>query len=184
MSSASCCLLAMPFLLRARSRRLHHHQLPAQRPDRPRFARVGRDLGRLMLRNDSKSRRRTRRCRSRRRWVGMTSAPTTSRSTAIASPTEAQLQWLGETYTSDIDHTGGLSEAIVTLGKKSRPVGASRLMCSTAERSRPIRPASPAWALPQIGAAERLGPDQRAFTAIRGLGYVVWYPVRSSCQHE
>src|SRR5208337_4910037 len=37
------------------------------------------------------------------------------------------LQWLGDNYTSDIDHTGSLSEAIVTLPKEAAPATAVTL---------------------------------------------------------
>ena len=50
------------------------------------------------------------RCRYRRRWRGTPSRWTSK-----------PLQWLSDSYTSDIDHTGSLSEAIVTLPKELAP---------------------------------------------------------------
>ena len=54
--------------------------------------------GKITLRNDSNSRKRSLRCRCRPRWHGTASPWTTSRCSGWA-----------RTYTSDIDHTGSLS---------------------------------------------------------------------------
>ena len=88
------------------------------------------------------------------------------------------LQWLSDIYTSDVDHTGGLSEAIVTLPKELPPAASVTL---DAQYGGTIVP--DATRLTRMGApddvAARNDWDQisDAFTAVRGLGYVVWYPV-------
>lgn len=88
------------------------------------------------------------------------------------------VQWLSQTYTSDIDHTGVLSEAIATLPQPVPPGGAVRLdihYTGTIPRD--------ATRLTRIGTPENVAIrsdwDQigRDFTAVRGLGHVVWYPV-------
>jgi hypothetical protein len=88
------------------------------------------------------------------------------------------LAWLGENYTADIDHSGSLSEAIVTLPQALPPGGTVTLdvqyggaIAQDAERL--TRMGMPA------GVAARSDWDQISddFTAVRGLGYVVWYPV-------
>jgi hypothetical protein len=88
------------------------------------------------------------------------------------------LQWLSDIYISDVDHTGGLSEAIITLPKELPPAGSVTL---DAQYGGTITP--DATRLTRMGApddvAARNDWDQisDAFTAVRGLGYVVWYPV-------
>jgi hypothetical protein len=88
------------------------------------------------------------------------------------------LQWLSDIYTSDVDHTGRLSEAIITLPKELPPAGSVTL---DAQYGGTIVP--DATRLRRMGApddvAARNDWDQisDAFTAVRGLGYVVWYPV-------
>ncbi|MGE0406716.1 MAG: hypothetical protein AB7O65_10470, partial [Candidatus Korobacteraceae bacterium] len=88
------------------------------------------------------------------------------------------VQYLTQTYTTDIDHTGAVSEAIVTLPQALAPgasivmeVGYSGVIPASAER------------LTRMGApkdlAERSEWDQVSefFTAVRGVGHVAWYPV-------
>jgi hypothetical protein len=88
------------------------------------------------------------------------------------------VQFVSQPYTSDIDHTGVLSEAIVTLpqeipakGKIELDIGYEGVIPLDATR------------LTRIGAPEELARhndwDQigNSFTAVRGIGYVVWYPV-------
>ena len=88
------------------------------------------------------------------------------------------LQWLSDIYTSDVDHTGRLSEAIITLPKELPPAGSVTL---DAQYGGTIVP--DATRLRRMGApddvAARNDWDQISdvFTAVRGLGYVVWYPV-------
>jgi hypothetical protein len=88
------------------------------------------------------------------------------------------LQWLGDNYTSDIDHTGSLSEAIVTLPKEAAPATTVTLDMQyggtiTQDATRLSSTGVPA------AMAARNDWDQisESFTAVRGLGYVTWYPV-------
>src|SRR5207248_9910662 len=88
------------------------------------------------------------------------------------------VNFLSQPYTSDIDHTGALSEAIVTLPK---PVAAKQAIeleigyegVIPQDATRLTRIGVPADTakhsdLDHIGAT---------FTAVRGIGYVAWYPV-------
>ena len=88
------------------------------------------------------------------------------------------VQFVSQPYTSDIDHTGALSEAIVTLpqeipskGKLELDIGYEGVIPLDTNR------------LTRIGVPEELAKhsdwDQigASFTAIRGIGYVAWYPV-------
>ena len=88
------------------------------------------------------------------------------------------LQWLGDNYTSDIDHTGSLSEVIVTLPKEVAPattvtIGVQYGGTITQDATRLSRTGVPG------DVAVRNDWDQisDSFTAVRGLGYVAWYPV-------
>ena len=88
------------------------------------------------------------------------------------------VQWLGENYTSDIDHTGSLSEAIVTLPKAVPPAASVTLDVQyggtiTPDATRLTRMGAPA----DVGARNDWDQISDAFTAVRGLGYVAWYPV-------
>jgi hypothetical protein len=88
------------------------------------------------------------------------------------------LPFVAQPYTSDIDHTGMLSEAIVTLPAAVAPKGTAEL--EIAYEGVIVLDAT---RLVQIGA-----PDAQAnssdwdqisakFTAVRGVGYVAWYPI-------
>jgi hypothetical protein len=87
-------------------------------------------------------------------------------------------QFVAHEYTSDIDHTGELSEAIVTLPRElaahetvELEVGYEGVIPLDVTR------------LTRIGVPEDKARhtdwDQisKSFTAVRGIGYVVWYPV-------
>ena len=88
------------------------------------------------------------------------------------------VQFVTQPYTSDIDHTGGLSEAIVTLPQAIAPKGTVDLEI-----------AYEGVILPDATRLTRIGaPDEAArssdwdridtdFTAVRGVGYVAWYPI-------
>lgn len=88
------------------------------------------------------------------------------------------VQFVSQPYASDIDHTGGLSEAIVTLPREVAPKGSVELDLGY-EGTVGL----------DIGRLKRVGiPDAIArhtdwdqispnFTALRGVGHVVWYPV-------
>jgi hypothetical protein len=88
------------------------------------------------------------------------------------------LQFVTQPYTSDIDHTGGLSEAIVTLPQPVAPkttidleIAYEGIILLDATR------------LTRIGTPEEAANstdwDQidAKFTAVRGAGYVAWYPI-------
>ncbi len=88
------------------------------------------------------------------------------------------VQFVTHEYTSDIDHTGALSEAIVTLPHEVPPKGTIELVIGY-EGVIPLD----ATRLTRIGVPEdkarHIDWDQigKSFTAVRGIGYVVWYPV-------
>jgi len=91
---------------------------------------------------------------------------------------DQQLQFVAQPYTSDIDHTGALSEAIVTLPDTVSPKGTIEL-----EIGYEGVVALDATRLTRIGAPEATARstdwDQisSGFTAVRGVGYVAWYPI-------
>ncbi len=123
--------------------------------------------GRLSLRNDSVSPQKnvTLQVSSSLVWNGI-------------AFNNAPVEWIGNPYTSDIDHTGSLSEAIVTLPTPVPPSGKVDLDVQyggtiTPDATRFTRMGAPA----EI--ARRNDWDQigGSFTAVRGLGNVVWYPV-------
>ena len=123
--------------------------------------------GRLTLRNDSKLPQKNvaLQVSSSLSWNGIA---------YNANPVE----WIGDDYTSDIDRTGHLSEAIATLPKDAAPGTTIELDVQYGGTVTPD-----ATRLTRIGAPEEMALrndwDQisERFTAIRGLGYVVWYPV-------
>ncbi len=88
------------------------------------------------------------------------------------------LQFISQPYTSDIDHTGALSEAIVTLPEAVAPKASVDL--EIAYEGVIILDAT---RLTRIGAPEDQANssdwDQISakFTAVRGIGYVAWYPI-------
>ena len=88
------------------------------------------------------------------------------------------LQYVTQPYTSDIDHTGGLSEAIVTLPTAIAPQATVDL--DIAYEGVVLLDAT---RLTRIGIPEEAANssdwDQIApnFTALRGAGYVAWYPI-------
>jgi aminopeptidase N len=88
------------------------------------------------------------------------------------------VQFVSQPYVSDIDHTGALSEAIVTLPAEVKPKESVELAIGyegtiTLDATR----------LTQIGVPEDIAKhtswDQisPSFTAVRGAGYVAWYPI-------
>jgi hypothetical protein len=88
------------------------------------------------------------------------------------------LQFVTQPFTSDIDHTGGLSEAIVTLPAPVAPKGTVELDIAyegviLLDATRLTRIGTPA------DAANNTDWDQidAKFTAVRGAGYVAWYPI-------
>jgi hypothetical protein len=88
------------------------------------------------------------------------------------------VQFVAQPYVSDIDHTGALSEAIVTLPVEIKPrdsvgveIGYEGVIPLDGTR------------LTRVGVPENIARhtswDQisRSFTAVRGAGYVAWYPI-------
>ncbi len=88
------------------------------------------------------------------------------------------VQFVTHEYTSDIDHTGALSEAIVTLPHEVPPKGTIEITVGY-EGIVPLN----VTRLTRVGVPEdkarHIDWDQisKSFTAVRGIGYVVWYPV-------
>ncbi|HUK48866.1 MAG TPA: hypothetical protein VLW06_14785 [Terriglobales bacterium] len=123
--------------------------------------------GKIMLRNDSGSPQRS-------LSLQISSSLNWSSIRFQGQPVE----FLTQPYISDIDHTGALSEAIVVLPQAVAPrqsieleIGYEGVIAQDATR------------LTSIGvpadAAKHADWDQisPSFTAIRGAGYVAWYPV-------
>jgi hypothetical protein len=88
------------------------------------------------------------------------------------------VQYVSQPYTSDIDHTGALSEAIVTLPAEIKPKDSVGLEIGY-EGVIPLDTTR----LTRIGVPEGIAKhsswDQISppFTAVRGAGYVAWYPI-------
>lgn len=91
------------------------------------------------------------------------------------------VQFVTQPYTSDIDHTGSLSEAIITLPHDVAPKATIDLNIAyegviLLDTTRLIR----------IGTPEDLAKDSdwdridKDFSAVRGAGYVAWYPIATS----
>jgi len=123
--------------------------------------------GRLELRNDSSS--------PQKHAVLQISSSLSWRSIENSGN---RLQFVSQPYESDVDHTGELSEAIVTLPKEVAPggsvdldVGYEGVIVIDATR------------LTRIGVPKEVALhsdwDQigKSFTAVRGAGYVAWYPM-------
>jgi len=88
------------------------------------------------------------------------------------------VQFVSQPYTSDIDHTGALSEAIATLPREVPPKGTVEVELGyegiiPLDTTRLTRIGVPA------GVARHSDWDRidKSFTAVRGIGYVAWYPV-------
>ena len=88
------------------------------------------------------------------------------------------LQFVSQPYTSDIDHTGALSEAIVTLPETVAPRNTVELEIAyegviLLDATRLIRIGAPD-AQARSSDWDQIGAK---FTAVRGAGYVAWYPI-------
>jgi hypothetical protein len=88
------------------------------------------------------------------------------------------VQFLSQLYASDIDHTGDVSEAIVTLPAAIPPKSSVELEVAyegavPANSVRLTRIGTPA----EVAAHSDWDQISSAFTAVRGVGYVAWYPV-------
>jgi hypothetical protein len=88
------------------------------------------------------------------------------------------LAYLSEPYTTDIDHSGEVSEAVVTLPKEIAPRNTIQLDVAysgtiPADFTRLTRIGTPA----EVAAQSDWDQISDAFTGVRGIGYVCWYPV-------
>ena len=88
------------------------------------------------------------------------------------------VQFETQPYTTDIDHTGSVAEAIITLPAAVPPRGTVEIEMGysgtiSADATRLTRIGTPATVA--------LGSDwdqiSASFTAVRGIGFVAWYPV-------
>jgi len=158
-------LLALPVqALDREAFTVYRYQLEVQ-VDRP--SHVIAVTGRLSLRNDSNSPQKsvTLQVSSSLSWNG------------IAFKGEP-VDWIDNPYTSDIDHTGAVSEAIVTLPTAVPPGGMVDLDVQyggtvTADATRFTRMGAPS----EVALRNDWDQISGSFTAVRGLGNVVWYPV-------
>jgi Peptidase family M1 domain len=97
---------------------------------------------------------------------------------SIRAAGDKRVQFVSQPYSSDIDHTGALSEAIVTLPEAVAPRGTVDLEIAyegviVLDATRLTRIGTPETA------AQSTDWDQLStkFTAVRGAGYVAWYPM-------
>jgi hypothetical protein len=91
---------------------------------------------------------------------------------------DKSLQFLSQPYTSDIDHTGALAEAIITLPQPVSPQGTIDLEIAyegviLLDATRLTRIGTPEESA-MSSDWDQIGPG---FTAVRGIGYVAWYPI-------
>ncbi len=88
------------------------------------------------------------------------------------------VQYVSQPYMSDIDHTGVLSEAIVTLPAEVKPKDSVELEIGYEG----VIPRD-TTRLTQVGVPEEIAKHSSwdqigpSFTAVRGAGYVAWYPI-------
>lgn len=123
--------------------------------------------GQLTLRNDSKA--------AQKNVVLQVSSSLSWNGIALD---HKPVEWIGDNYTSDIDHTGTLSEVIVTLPRDVPPTSTITLDVQyggtvTPDATRITRMGAPS----ELALRNDWDQISEAFTAVRGLGYVVWYPV-------
>jgi hypothetical protein len=88
------------------------------------------------------------------------------------------VQYVAEPYTTDIDHTGAVSEAVVTLPSAVAAKGTVELEVGyqgriTRDATRLTRAGVPA----ETAAHNDWDQVAEPITAVRGIGYVAWYPV-------
>jgi len=88
------------------------------------------------------------------------------------------VEWIGNQYTTDIDKTGAVAEAIATLPAAVAPGGTVVLDIQyggtiTRDATRLTRMGAPE----EVALRNDWDQISPAFTALRGLGHVVWYPV-------
>ncbi|MGZ4823024.1 MAG: hypothetical protein ACXVZT_00315 [Terriglobales bacterium] len=88
------------------------------------------------------------------------------------------LQYVADKYTTDIDHTGAVSEAVVALPSAVPPKASVELEVGysgeiTKDATRLTRVGIPS----EVAAHSDWDQVAEPITAIRGIGYVTWYPV-------
>jgi hypothetical protein len=91
---------------------------------------------------------------------------------------DKSVQFVSQSYTSDIDHTGALSEALVTLPSAINPKDSQELEIAyegmiPLDATRLARVGVP----PEISRHTSWDHIGASFTAVRGAGYVAWYPI-------
>src|SRR5271155_1393347 len=88
------------------------------------------------------------------------------------------VQFVSQPYATDIDHTGAVSEAIVTLPVEIKPKDSVELEIGYEG----VIPRD-TTRLTQVGVPEEIAKHSSwdlispSFTAVRGAGYVTWYPI-------
>lgn len=87
-------------------------------------------------------------------------------------------EFVTQTYASDIDHTGALSEAIVTFPKPLAPKDTVELTVGyegvvSQDTTRLTRVGVP----PDMAKHSDWDQINPSFTGLRGIGYVIWYPI-------
>ena len=123
--------------------------------------------GKLTLRNDTSE--------PQRRAVLQISSTLSWKSITAARKT---LPYVAQPYVSDVDHTGSLSEAIVTLPQAVPPKATIELEIAyggtvPADATRLTRIGTPA----EVAARSDWDRISEPFTLVRGIGYVAWYPI-------
>jgi hypothetical protein len=123
--------------------------------------------GRITLRNDSDSPQRfvTLQISSSLHWASIQMA-------------DKSAEFVTQTYASDVDHTGALGEAIVTLPKPLAPKDTVTLTVGyegvvPQDTTRLSRVGVP----PDTAKHSDWDQISASFTGLRGIGYVVWYPI-------
>ncbi|HVO81762.1 MAG TPA: hypothetical protein VMT28_13585 [Terriglobales bacterium] len=87
------------------------------------------------------------------------------------------VQFVSQTYLSDIDHTGAVSEAIVTLPQSVPTHGDVEVEVGYEGTIPPDITRLTGIGVPEEIAKHSDWDQIGAFTAVRGMGYVLWYPV-------
>lgn len=127
--------------------------------------------GKITLRNDSPSPQKT--------AVLQISSSLDWRAIALTDKSgDKPLQFVSQPYASDMDHTGGLSEAIVTLPQAVASKGTVDLEIAyegviLLDATRLTRIGTPE----DVAAGSDWDQISAGFTGVRGAGYVAWYPI-------
>ncbi len=141
--------------------------------------------GRITLRNDSTEPQHIAALQisSTLNWRSIRAVTQAASKSGEESNPSIPLQFVTQPFASDIDHTSDLSEAIVTLPREVAPresvtleIGYEGVVLLDATRL--IRIGTPT-AVARHNDWDQIGTS---FTAIRGIGYVAWYPVAMEAQ--